>query len=64
MALEHIYVHSFWRHSGASIDVEVLEIGFYALHEITLDFGLEIIDLGIVPALFLLQFPYESFEVC
>ena len=64
MALEHMYIHSFWHHAGASVNVEVLEIGFYALHEIILDFCLEIIDPGIVPALFGLQFLHESFEVC
>ena len=64
MVLEQIYVHSFRRHTGAGVNVKVLEIGFYALHEIILDFGLEIIDLVIVPALFRLQFLHESFEVC
>ena len=64
MALENIYVHSFWRHTGASVNVEVLEIGFYALHEIILDFGFEIINPVLFPFMFLLQFPHESLEVC
>ena len=64
MALDHIYVHSFWRHTGASVNVQVLEIGLYALHEIILDFGLELINPVLVPFMFLLQFRHESFKVC
>ena len=57
-ALEYIYIHSFWIHAVASVNIEVLEIGLYALHEIICDFGLEFIDPVFVPFIILLQFLY------